>query len=701
MEEDIELKLLDQPDCPHFTLDQLSIFDTLPSGVLVNVDNGKGGLKYAYSNPFLAHSLGYQHEEFKELLTKSCFAAIYEADRQKTINARAAVMSGKIVDSVSRQNKKDGSFVWILAHIRMIDLDGKQGMLFLFSKIENLIGLQDKLSEKNKEWSDILNTVPIGLLVFKEENGQRTTLSVNSSLIKFANSVGSLIDSRKRHWTEAELSMIWNQDIYSFCEYDDIQFVVKMLKDSEKEQVTKCTFRLRGSKNNPVYIYATCASKASGENSRTYYVTYQNVTEEEHRQRELIKQQEQLYTMSYYDALTGVKNRNAYNKLIESTAKDSLKNGGFVFCDINGLKKTNDSLGHYYGDKLIKYFAEILKETFETDNIYRLSGDEFLIIVPDTEGDSFLETMKYLTMRVDGEGSIASIGYIWKENTIDIQKRVTEAEQLMYVEKQKYYEEHKSIDSKHRPFMLNSLLKDFDENRFVMYLQPKISIDGTKVIGAEALARKIDADGTIMLPYTFVPQLEHEKLIPKLDFFMLEQTCNFLQKLHHNKNDNFCVSVNMSRVTIAENNFIMNVTKILDKYDFKRKNLEFELTESNKTLDSIRLEEYLVQLKDLGVKISLDDMGNDYSTLSLLTLDGFDWVKLDYSLVIKLNQKKARILIQHIIDTCHDLKLKVIAEGVETDKNRKLLMDMKCDAYQGFLKSQPVPASLFETKFLN
>lgn len=692
---------MDSANYPIFTKEQLNIFDGLPSAVLINVINDKGEVEYGYSNPFLATSLGYEHEELQELLRKEAFALIYEADQKKTITARDKVMMGQIVDSISRQKRKDGSFVWILAHIRRIVVDGRIGMLFLFSRIQELIGLQDELAQKNEAWNDIVESIPIGIWVFREDNGVRTTLSVNKNLVNVADSAGSQIDYRHREWTEAEIGMLLNQDLFAFCENEDIPLVEKMLQECETAPLAKTVFRLRGSSmGNTVFIYSTCSVKKDEDGSKTYYVTFQNVTKEENYRHELFKKQAQLYELSYYDSMTGVKNRNAYNEFVRLCRKNKIQNVGFAFCDLNGLKLINDSLGHLYGDQMIKHFTGILKEYFNVDNVFRISGDEFVIVIPNIDRLAFQNKMGEVIDRMQEEDNLASIGFVWKKEVSDIPRRTQQAEQLMYIEKQRYYEANRNISSKHRPQMLESLLQSFEEGRFVMYLQPKTSIDGTRIIGAEALARQIDKDGKIIPPYEFVPQLEHEKLIPKLDFFIMEQACRFLQEQHQIGNDDFSVSVNVSRVTIGENEFMDTVSDILGKYDFIRSNLEFELTESNKTMDSIRLEEYLGELKALGVKISIDDMGTEYSTLALLILDGINWVKLDRSLVSHLGQGKDKTLLKHIINMCHDLEMNVIAEGVETDDVRLQLMDMGCDAYQGYLTSKPVPEQDFKDSFL-
>jgi len=686
---------------PKYTEEQLQAFDNLPSGVLILAMDETLSMKYKYCNAYFANYLDYTHEEFISLLTENCFAAIYEADLEKARVSRSAVMEGKIVDSISRQKKKDGSCVWVHAHLRQIIINGKPGILFLFSKIQELIGLQDELDKKSKDWSELVNSVPIGMLVLKKERETTSVLSINQPLVAVANSVGAQLDSKHRNWTEAEITMILNQDIFAFAENEDIPLVKGLMENSVSEPISSCIFRLRGSNmGNTVYIYATCSSKETGKDCRTYYVTYQNVTEAENRRLELFEKQNQLYNLSYHDALTGCKNRNAYNEFTEACHTKRIYNVGLAFCDINGLKQTNDTLGHLYGDQMILHFASILKEYFQTESIYRISGDEFVIICPDTERTLFQKNMELLIKQAQAADNIASIGYIWKESVSDIHRRTQQAEQIMYVEKQRYYETTRTISSKHRSAFLETLLNDFENNRFVMFLQPKTSMDDSKVIGAEALVRKIGPDGNLILPYEFVPQLEHEMLIPKLDFYMLEKACAFLQEQHFAGNDDFSVSVNISRVTIVENEFLDTVEDIMSKYVFDRKNLELELTESNQTLDSIRLEEYLIQLKALGLKLSLDDMGTDYCTLSLLILEGIDWVKLDRSLVSRLKQEKNRTLLKHIINMCHELRLHVIAEGVETHEDRLDLLEMGCDAYQGYLKSKPIPVTEFMEKFL-
>lgn len=233
-----------------------------------------------------------------------------------------------------------------------------------------------------------------------------------------------------------------------------------------------------------------------------------------------------------------------------------------------------------------------------------------------------------------------------------------------------------------------------------MFLQPKADVNSSKVIGAEALVRKVDDTGKVIQPYEFIPQLEKERLIPKIDFYMLEEACRFLEVLKKENKTDFKVSVNMSRVTLVENNYIQTVEKIIGKYDFNVSQLEFEITESNETMDNQRLEDYIKNIKDLGISISLDDVGTDYSSLPMLLIDGIDCVKLDRSLVTKIKTPKAHKLLRHVTNMCHELGMEVIAEGIETDDIRESLRLINCDSFQGYLLSKPISVEDFRNKFL-
>lgn len=654
-----------------------------------------------YCNKTFETLTGLSWKRFLDITAEDSFCGVYPADRTNAAEALERCETAGSSKQSLRLTTADGSGLWVLAHCILKTIDETDFIFISYVDIHELIGSHNALQESNSKWIDIVNSVPVGLAIFYIEDEKVTTIAVNDTFVSFANEMGRAVDGNARGWSRTQLMLLFNQDIFAFCKSQDTDSLKKMLRDSRESVHTDCTFRLRGSDDNdPIWIHTICSSKQVNETGRNYYITFQNVTSEVKGRRALHASHELLYKLSYYDSLTGVKNRNSYNQFITDCRSRPLKCAGIAFADINGLKNANDTMGHISGDNIIYDFAAIMKHICGSENIFRISGDEFLIIIQDIERHVFTEYMSRAADAVHEAGDIASIGYTWDENISDIKKRVNQAEQLMYIEKQRYYETQRSIVSRHTAEHLYELLNDIEQGRFVVYLQPKSDIDNARIIGAEALVRKLDSDGGIIPPYEFIPQLEYEKLIPQLDFYMLGQVCGLLEKYCRAGISDFRISVNMSRITIAENDYIRNIDRICSRYAFNRDQLEFEITESNRTMDHSRLEDTLSGIKALGFRISLDDVGTEYSSLPVLILDGLDTVKLDRSFVIQMDKINAAMLIKHLIRMCHDMGLDVIAEGVEDDETRLRLKHMDCDMYQGYLISRPVPADEFSKKYL-
>ena len=296
---------------------------------------------------------------------------------------------------------------------------------------------------------------------------------------------------------------------------------------------------------------------------------------------------------------------------------------------------------------------------------------------------------------------IASVGFSWSEEITNLVKAISKAEALMYVEKQRYYAYAKQIESKHNSKFMKDFLQELKEGQYQLYLQPKSNIKDSVIIAAEALVRKVESDGRIIFPDKFIPVFEQHKLIAKLDFYMLEQCCILLHKWKEEGRRPIKLSVNMSRITLAEYDFIEHMNDICKKYNTDPSMLEIEITESSQTMSQHRLIDEVAQIRQLGYGVSLDDMGSDYSSLKMMLIDGIDTVKLDRELIWKMDTPKGKILIHHVIDMAHALGLRCLAEGVENDKQRAALQEMGCDLYQGYMLSKPIPVGDFESQYLS
>lgn len=412
---------------------------------------------------------------------------------------------------------------------------------------------------------------------------------------------------------------------------------------------------------------------------------------------------QQLWHLSHCDSLTGLENRHAYTEKITAMEKHPPQQLGIVFADINGLKLANDTYGHAYGDFIILHAAQALRETFDA-SIFRLGGDEFLVLCPDITQDEFDERVDSLRMRTDEDDELKlSIGAYFSNDMTDVGKLIAHTDKLMYVEKQAYYSSRLSNAGSYHATLSRELQNKIDENRYVVYLQPKIELKTGKVFGAEALVREVADDGTLIPPEKFIPRYESECIIRYIDFFVLEKVCTLLNKWQELLGYPLRISVNLSRVTMMEHNIAEKLRDVCLRNGVTPSSICLEVTESIGDMEQRDLKTLVDQLAAAGFTIALDDFGAKYSNIALLTTMEFSEVKLDKSLIDHLvSNSKSRVIAEHVIKMCEDLNLMVAtAEGIETHAQRDLLESLHCSIGQGYLFDKPLPVEGFEQKYIH
>ena len=409
---------------------------------------------------------------------------------------------------------------------------------------------------------------------------------------------------------------------------------------------------------------------------------------------------ENLTEKSYRDPLTGLQNRLAYDEALVKLKGPAIGQGiGVGFVDLNGLKYLNDTLGHEYGNKAIQRVCAVMRDNFELEMLYRVSGDEFIVLWPDVDYAVFSYVSRALDKRLtEAEGGIAAYGYTWGTAQDDLHALVLEAEQLMIAEKNQYYLENASAD-KPRPAYLDSLLQEIRASTFIPYLQPLYSIQAGQVYGAEALVRKIGPDGKIHVPVEFLHVLEQEHMISTVDYTILEQVCKLLVQWK-DKWPGLKINCNMSRQTLSEPNYLERIDEILARTGVDPAQLTFEVTEGSQNIKMDRLEAILDALRSRGITLAIDDMGTEASCLEMLYLPQIETVKLDRSLICKAeHSQREQTVISSMIDLCHRLDMYCVAEGIETEVQVELLRQMHCDRLQGYYIGKPMPPEEFFEKF--
>ncbi len=405
---------------------------------------------------------------------------------------------------------------------------------------------------------------------------------------------------------------------------------------------------------------------------------------------------DQLEYLSYTDSLTGVENRNKFNIKIDELEANPPKTLGIVYIDVNGLKKINEYYGHHYGDYILKSIASEVSSHLP-ENIYRVAGDVFIALCPDVIQDEFNATVaKLRKLGAENKEYSFSVGSEWQGKKIDVLRGITNSDEIMYTEKQNYYKTIVNNEVPRRTNAVDIVLYELRQGYFSLYLQPKVELTSGKIVEAEALVRKRNERGELVRPDKFIPIYEHDGTINHVDFFILEQVCILLQKLISEGRE-LKISINFSRVTFMQYDLVEKVVEIAKKYNVPHELLQIEITESIDKMDLEFFSKKLLAIQEAGFGISLDDFGACYSNLVMLLVNHFSEIKIDKSLVDNITTSpENRVVIKHLIEMIHQIgSATCIAEGIETEEQRKILIEYGCPHGQGYLFYRPLPQEDF------
>lgn len=418
-----------------------------------------------------------------------------------------------------------------------------------------------------------------------------------------------------------------------------------------------------------------------------------------------------LHRLSYHDLLTNALNRNAFMDALSQFKPGQYASTGIIYIDINGMKEINDFYGHHQGDKILITTVAKVFNIFKPGELFRIGGDEFVIITYDLTETDFYEKFNLLRNifceKTNLPFSIAT-GSCWAKSPSDLNSMLQQADSAMYTDKKKfYYGKEKTSRYRHNlDDILNlanysALQEALTAGQFCIYFQPKISLDTEEFIGSEALIRYINQAGEIITPNNFIPILEEARLIKMLDLYVFEEVCKQINIWKERKLLVKPVSINLSRSTLSYHFLADQLLALITKYNIDISLLELEVTETAEVDNQQFFSQALEKLKEYGFSISIDDFGVGNASLSLFTTINFDILKLDRSLIKTLAQnQKARILIRSLAVICSDLGIKLIAEGVETLEQLDILKELRCNEVQGYLFSKPLPLNDFENKYL-
>ncbi|MEG1470572.1 MAG: EAL domain-containing protein [Anaerovoracaceae bacterium] len=402
------------------------------------------------------------------------------------------------------------------------------------------------------------------------------------------------------------------------------------------------------------------------------------------------------------DMLTGCLSRNKYRELLETFNGSSYSSVGVVDCDVNRYGDSLYENGQEYANKMIVYVAELCISAFGASNVYRVSTDQLIIIATDLSHEVFLEKEKSIKSKFKKKyDSGVSTGATWSDNDIYVNKMVNHAHDFMLLDKQEYYRSEEEKGNKRIPKELSEIKTKISENRFVVYLQPKADMKTGEVIGAEALVRQMDEKGEIIFPDKFISRYESANVIKYLDFFVMAETFNIMSNWQAQGKKMLKIGSNFSRATLLDPTSLKEVEKLKERYSIKTENVEIEITESLGNVERATVVRACDEYISSGFKLTLDDFGSEYSSLSILSAIPFTTLKIDKSLVNNIVTNQAsKSVVKTTINLCKELKIHIVAEGVETKEQWDILAEMGCDTAQGYYINKALPLAEFESKFL-
>lgn len=437
------------------------------------------------------------------------------------------------------------------------------------------------------------------------------------------------------------------------------------------------------------------------------------------RERELIELD--IRHQAYHDALTSLPNRNNFNERFPeyiSRAMRMEKQGALMFIDLDRFKLINDSLGHDAGDQLLITAAERIRDSLrETDMAFRMSGDEFIVLLEGLEKEECAAIVAKRIIDVMMEPVIIdqheiiinlSIGITtFPKGDIENRLLIKEADAAMYRAKESghnhyvFFAEDMNDIAYERLSLETDLQRALSNDAYVLYYQPKLSAEDNTLCGFEALLRWKHPQKGMISPSIFIQLLEDMGLIIEVGEWVLKTACAQMKRWIDQGNKPVKMSVNVSAKQFHYIHYVETVENVLEQTGLPAKYLDLELTESILVRDVNNAIETMVRLKKLGVSLSLDDFGTGYSSLSYLKMYPIDYLKIDQSFVREIPDNKQDIaIVISIIALAKSLDMKIIAEGVETLEQAEFLKVRLVDELQGYYFYKPASAEQIEKTVL-
>lgn len=392
--------------------------------------------------------------------------------------------------------------------------------------------------------------------------------------------------------------------------------------------------------------------------------------------------------------------RRNVNNLLFSSKKEI----GFIQFDVRKFKIINDLYGERFGDQVLEFILKQLEKNCLDEQFFvNLRSDVFMVVMEYDEEQELVDFIEHLDSTIncykDVKIQLCYGVYTVEDKEMEFRQMEDRAAMARKAAKNNiltnilFYKEQFKDSLYNRKFIEENMQTAITEKQFMMYLQPKYSIAKNEIIGAEALVRWQHPERGMIFPNQFIPIIEENGFIKKVDYYIWAEACSFIKKCQQKGLRSFPISVNVSRIHLRDNECIQVLSDLIKSSGINKELLELEITES---ADDQQISRKAYQLKEEGFTLLMDDFGSGYSSLNILLETPFDMIKLDKKFIENMMvSSKGRLILEHVVLMANQLDLGLLAEGVETKEQVDLLQSIGCDQVQGYYYAKPMPEKQF------
>ncbi len=618
--------------------------------------------------------------------------AVHRDDRKRVHAARKTALTDGY-DVTYRIIRPDGSVRWLRDRAFPVhDADGKPYRIAgIAEDITDRRRAEAALQESEQQFRQLADNIP--QVFWITDVTQRELIYVSPAFEKLAGRPVAHVRENPNAW----IDMIHHED------RQRVRGARRLAAQGHYDEV----FRIVRADGTIRWVHDR-AFPVNDAEGRVYRITgiAEDITERKHAEEQLMK-------LAHYDVLTSLPNRVLFYDRLKQAIAQAKRNDwvvGVMFIDVDRFKNVNDTMGHAVGDRLLQQVSERLKGTVRSgDTVGRLGGDEFAVVLSNLSSaqDANLVAQKMMAcfaepFRLEGTDVYvtASIGItLYPDDSTEQDILIRNADAAMYKAKEigrdsyQFYTPEMNTKALESLGMESSLRRALDRGEYLLHYQPKVGIANGEITGLEALIRWRHPERGLVSPGDFMPVLEETGLIVQVGQWVLNAVCRQIKEWEDSGVQPVPVAVNLSGRQFNSKDLGNTIKHILEDHRIDPALIELEITESSLMVNTEEAARTLEYLSSLGVSLSIDDFGTGYSSLSYLKRFPLDSLKIDRSFIRDVTTDGDDATITRaVISMAHSLGLKVIAEGVETERQLAFLTEYGCDQIQGYFFSRPLPA---------